>query len=840
MAKEIVIKVRVDGQEIDVAKMSTQELAKQIGELKTKLEEVPIGSKDFKKIQGDLDVLEKGFIKAKQSTQGFVQNLSELPGIAGLAGKSLQGIKQGFDLLVTNPIVAVFAILATILLKVIDKLKQMDGVMEPLNKITAIFSGLLSKLADLILPVVAGAIELVATGVEKLANLFTLGAKNGDGYGKVLGDIADRTNELDDAQAEYELSLAKSNRQLAEAREIAGDATKSIKERKQAVLDASKIEEATAKEGKRIALEKARLMAQQMAVDMDLTTQEISNLKRADGVRLESFVKQQLQNKALNGEKKDALLRQLAQLEQIDQTSAQIGRKTTNTLKSLDNEAAASAQAATSKREQAAKDAAAKTKDYLSRLATFQNDTRLNNIKDEQEKARVSLEIEKKKTLDEIASLELSNTRKNALKVAALESYLAKEKVLLSKQKEDNDKKNKEDEERARAFAFKIEELEIATYEKELERQKASIDAKAYQDKIALSNDTQFKKYSAEEQARILALVDEKVRTDKAKLDDDERKKNHEKRLKDLDDELKFLQIRGEAIMKGTGEYFDNLRAISDLSEKRELAAQELTESQKTDIKKKYAKERQNIDKQELESYIAFAGSILSAVNQVYSNINEINQMQMEQDLKNAKGNAEEEDKIKRKYFEKNKKTQIAQAIIGTLQAAVQAYQSLAVIPVVGPFLGAAAAAAALIFGYKKVDLIKQQQYDSGATPAASAPAATTIPAEARPQGYAEGGMIGGNRHAQGGTMIEAERGEAVMTRGAVTMFGPLLSQLNQMGGGRSFGQNTMVASYDNPKSAFPSDYQQQPVSIVKTYVVESELTSEQQKQARLRDLSTI
>ena len=49
-----------------------------------------------------------------------------------------------------------------------------------------------------------------------------------------------------------------------------------------------------------------------------------------------------------------------------------------------------------------------------------------------------------------------------------------------------------------------------------------------------------------------------------------------------------------------------------------------------------------------------------------------------------------------------------------------------------------------------------------------------------------------------------------------------------------------MLASFDNPKSAFPSDYQQQPVSVVKTYVVESELTSEQQKQARLRDLSTI
>ena len=32
--------------------------------------------------------------------------------------------------------------------------------------------------------------------------------------------------------------------------------------------------------------------------------------------------------------------------------------------------------------------------------------------------------------------------------------------------------------------------------------------------------------------------------------------------------------------------------------------------------------------------------------------------------------------------------------------------------------------------------------------------------------------------------MIEAERGEAIMTRGAVAQFGPLLSQMNVAGGG--------------------------------------------------------
>jgi hypothetical protein len=102
---------------------------------------------------------------------------------------------------------------------------------------------------------------------------------------------------------------------------------------------------------------------------------------------------------------------------------------------------------------------------------------------------------------------------------------------------------------------------------------------------------------------------------------------------------------------------------------------------------------------------------------------------------------------------------------------------------------------------------------------------------------YEKGGMLNGPRHAQGGMMIEAEGGEAVMTRGAVTMFNPLLSMMNQMGGGVAFNKGaTGQASYDNPNT---TQVMSQP-QIIKTYVVSSEMTNEQQRQARLKDLSTL
>ena len=52
---------------------------------------------------------------------------------------------------------------------------------------------------------------------------------------------------------------------------------------------------------------------------------------------------------------------------------------------------------------------------------------------------------------------------------------------------------------------------------------------------------------------------------------------------------------------------------------------------------------------------------------------------------------------------------------------------------------------------------------------------------------FAEGGYVGGRPHSQGGTIIEAERGEFVMSRNATESIGlETLNQMNQSGGGGS------------------------------------------------------
>jgi len=149
------------------------------------------------------------------------------------------------------------------------------------------------------------------------------------------------------------------------------------------------------------------------------------------------------------------------------------------------------------------------------------------------------------------------------------------------------------------------------------------------------------------------------------------------------------------------------------------------------------------------------------------------------------------------------------------------------------PFPASIPAIAAVIASFVGVLTTGKQLFGIGKRGGANKPAATGMG-----RNYEKGGLLKGPRHAQGGIMVEAEGGEAIMSRGAVTLFRPMLSLMNQMGGGTSFTPNLMTTSLDNPVVTQP--VQNQNPTVIKTYVVESELTTQQQKQARLKQLSTL
>ena len=381
-----------------------------------------------------------------------------------------------------------------------------------------------------------------------------------------------------------------------------------------------------------------------------------------------------------------------------------------------------------------------------------------------------------------------------------------------AKQKEITDKSNKDlmDAE-VQALNLKKAQGEI----KEEEYQKTLYDIK--------------KKYTTDKkELNDIEIAYEQYKTDrKKKLAEDERNIALNKLQSEIND-LDTLNAKQQYDFEEDLKRLQDKRLKLDESEKLELAATELNEVERNKILQKYADLRKGIMLDE----VAVAKAASEAKTQT--------QLAYLQALQGF-------GQLLLQISDGNKDLAITGLLIekaaGLASLAINAQKNFVkdggiTSPLAWANLTVAAVGAATIIAssIKGVNDIKNAGKSSGGGSGGDAPMAGNSAASLG-KNYASGGMIGGKRHAQGGTMIEAEAGEAIMTRGAVTAFTPLLSMMNQMGGGTSFTQGAVGQSgYDSPKTETPMSQPQ----IIKTYVVSSEMTSEQERQARLKDLSTI
>jgi hypothetical protein len=440
--------------------------------------------------------------------------------------------------------------------------------------------------------------------------------------------------------------------------------------------------------------------------------------------------------------------------------------------KNLEERTKAAEEAAKKREEREAKEREAAQKAFDEKLKRMEaedklDEARLKKLKEEglaiAKTEQEKLDVEKKfaelsynariKDLDDKMALynkdsvEYKNLQTE--KTTAEAEYIGERAGFVDKQKKINEDNIKAEEENLKArkdFQQKILEIITSNNKDEIERQKQERQNKLTKDLSDLEADKQFILLSEEEKNRLRKALRETAENDITNIEITAEQQR-------LDKKLRLLELNGQALLAGTKSFYDNRRNIINELEEKELAElriqyekKKLTteefEKAKSDIQAKYTQQRKDNSTQELNTYLGYATNILGAINNIFSQASNVAKMQQEQDLKRVKGNAVEEEKVKKKAFEENKKFQIAQAIIGTLQGAVQAYQSLAVIPIVGPALGAVAAAAALVFGYKQVSLIKQQTYESasaggvvGASAASGAsPTAPTVTGTAAPE----------------------------------------------------------------------------------------------------------
>ena len=221
-----------------------------------------------------------------------------------------------------------------------------------------------------------------------------------------------------------------------------------------------------------------------------------------------------------------------------------------------------------------------------------------------------------------------------------------------------------------------------------------------YDERIAIAGDDEGLIKAATDRLNAdLAAVEEKYRKQGEEAD----KKENETKLAELqryyDEAAKVLQEgegqTRESELAGLQESYAERIALAESLGQDTLVLTEAQRQAELEINKKYDELEVEARKQRQQATLDVAKQSLdaiAAINQAFT------------------GDSEEEQK---KGFERSKKIQTAQALISTYESAVQAFKSLAGIPVVGPALGAGAAAAATAAGLANVKQIQSQQYQS-------------------------------------------------------------------------------------------------------------------------------
>ena len=88
--------VEIDGKQVQKELNSIEGYEGRIADLKSKIAKTPIGSKEYQKLNKELKKTEGGFDLLQKANQGFLTSLSQAPGVFGLIGQSILGVKDTF------------------------------------------------------------------------------------------------------------------------------------------------------------------------------------------------------------------------------------------------------------------------------------------------------------------------------------------------------------------------------------------------------------------------------------------------------------------------------------------------------------------------------------------------------------------------------------------------------------------------------------------------------------------------------------------------------------------------------------------------------------------------
>jgi hypothetical protein len=296
---------------------------------------------------------------------------------------------------------------------------------------------------------------------------------------------------------------------------------------------------------------------------------------------------------------------------------------------------------------------------------------------------------------------------------------------------------------------------------------------------------------------------------------------NNLSRLKEAQaEELKQENLTAEAKAAINAKY-DALILANEAERQKETVDQEKkTAAEIKAIKDKADDEDKKLEEDKRNRRNAAAQESFNLASSTISQILSLEQAALSASLSNEKLTEAEREKIAKESFEKQKKLQIALALIDSAKTVTSI---LAQYPKfdggIAMFAALATTAVTLGFAIAKINAVQYESPNRSTSSTSSSP-------QSSPSTYEQGGLLMGNSHDMGGirtSMGELEGGEFVMNRRATANFLPLLESINTIG--NTPGPQIPVAS---------------PTPIIKTYVVATDMTSQQEANARLNALARL
>ncbi len=547
------------------------------------------------------------------------------------------------------------------------------------------------------------------------------------------------------------------------------------------------------------------LMEAQGATEAQLLAQK-KKINAEEVASRQAAIAQLIKLQQIDGELDDEKKKKLAELQEAVKdlnNQAQIDQAAYNK-KIADDQRAANQKAAEKQKERADK-----YKEHLKEIkdATLASEQKiielrqkaeLDAIKDEDEKARRTLEIQQA-TADKELQIEIDKyAKKKNLSIEEqryLNSLYAQQKQLDATQAQETqnllDTQAEAKKEKEATFQKELKDLKDQAFllSIEDERMRATAELQLQlENQIAEINASELSEQQKGEKIAIVRQIN------------NEQKQTQEAGFKQADMEAEMAFNTWQIQQEGTT-YAEKIA----LNEANQRLITEMTfenENQRTMALAENAKARKEIDD--------------AAAAAKEANLNAISGL-----LQNASALAGQDTVA-------GKAIAIAGTTIDTYQSATKAYKSLVGIPIVGPALAAVAAGVAIAGGLMNVKKIMSVQTPSGNISGGSGGSggggSAPRPAASK---FASGGYVsGGGTGTSDSIPAMLSNGESVINANSTAMFGGLLNQINQAGGGAP-----IQAPNNGGNNAAP---------IFKTYVVASDMTSQQEADKRISDLAKI